>query len=243
MSESLAANVCRLSLTRRPARCIEPRGHPGRRCTQQLPEFGDPSSDWERSSVHSHSSGLHTSQPGHPSGSQSSLCSTRVSLGVPDFTSRQCRWPASASMTSLKIYAAASGADWLRLRWLAIIRLLVPIVLVAGALWGQGRFRKLPGTQHCAVVGLQRGLPLPGRTVKGQSASRRKGLKADDDRHLTPTRLQPWVLTLNPRSTSPGRHIVSAFFLTDCGAGGRGRGSCGTWGRVMWSRSVSAPCV
>jgi hypothetical protein len=39
---------------------------------------------------------------------------------------------------SLQIYAAASGLDWLRLRWLAVLRLLIPVVVVAGSLWGAG---------------------------------------------------------------------------------------------------------
>jgi hypothetical protein len=38
----------------------------------------------------------------------------------------------------LKIYAAASGVDWLGLRWLSILRLLIPVVIVAGSLWGAG---------------------------------------------------------------------------------------------------------
>jgi hypothetical protein len=51
---------------------------------------------------------------------------------------------ASSSLSSiqfgdpLKIYAAATGVDWLGLRWLSILRILVPVVIVAGSLWGAG---------------------------------------------------------------------------------------------------------
>ena len=38
----------------------------------------------------------------------------------------------------LTIYAASRGLDWLRLRWLSILRLLIPIVVVTGSLWGAG---------------------------------------------------------------------------------------------------------
>jgi hypothetical protein len=38
----------------------------------------------------------------------------------------------------LRIYAASRGLDWLRLRWLSILCLLVPIVVVTGSLWGAG---------------------------------------------------------------------------------------------------------
>jgi hypothetical protein len=38
----------------------------------------------------------------------------------------------------LRIYAASTGLDWLRLRWLAILRLMIPVVIVAGSLWGAG---------------------------------------------------------------------------------------------------------
>jgi hypothetical protein len=39
---------------------------------------------------------------------------------------------------SMQIFAAAPGVDWLRLRWLAILRMLLPVVIVAGGLWGAG---------------------------------------------------------------------------------------------------------
>jgi hypothetical protein len=38
----------------------------------------------------------------------------------------------------LRIYAASTGLDWLRLRWLSILRLMIPVVIVAGSLWGAG---------------------------------------------------------------------------------------------------------
>lgn len=38
----------------------------------------------------------------------------------------------------LQIYAAVRGLCWLRLRWLAILRLFIPIAVVTGALWGAG---------------------------------------------------------------------------------------------------------
>jgi hypothetical protein len=40
----------------------------------------------------------------------------------------------------LRVYAASAGLDWLRLRWLSIVRLLVPITVVAGSLWGAGNY-------------------------------------------------------------------------------------------------------
>lgn len=38
----------------------------------------------------------------------------------------------------LKVYTAAEGWDWLRLRWLAILRIYLPIAVVVGVLWGAG---------------------------------------------------------------------------------------------------------
>ncbi len=38
----------------------------------------------------------------------------------------------------LRIYASARGLDWLRLRWLSLLLLLIPIVVVTGSLWGAG---------------------------------------------------------------------------------------------------------
>jgi hypothetical protein len=38
----------------------------------------------------------------------------------------------------LQIYAAATGLEWLQLRWLAFLRLLIPVVVVTGSLWGAG---------------------------------------------------------------------------------------------------------
>jgi len=38
----------------------------------------------------------------------------------------------------LPIYAMSSGTTWLSLRWLAILRLYIPIAVVAGSLWGAG---------------------------------------------------------------------------------------------------------
>ena len=34
--------------------------------------------------------------------------------------------------------ASARGLDWLRLRWLSILLVLIPIVVVTGSLWGAG---------------------------------------------------------------------------------------------------------
>lgn len=38
----------------------------------------------------------------------------------------------------LKVYTAAEGWDWLRLRWIAILRIYIPIAVVVGLLWGAG---------------------------------------------------------------------------------------------------------
>jgi hypothetical protein len=38
----------------------------------------------------------------------------------------------------LQVYVASSGATWLALRWVAILRLYIPIAVVAGSLWGAG---------------------------------------------------------------------------------------------------------
>jgi hypothetical protein len=38
----------------------------------------------------------------------------------------------------LKVYTAAEGWDWLRLRWIAILRIYIPIAIVVGSLWGAG---------------------------------------------------------------------------------------------------------
>lgn len=43
----------------------------------------------------------------------------------------------------LKVYAAGEGWDWLRLRWIAILRIYIPIAVVVGLLWGAGT---IPGS-------------------------------------------------------------------------------------------------